>query len=303
MTIPDYQTMMRPILEICKNSKKNTNDVIREIAEKYKLSKEDLEILQPNGKNLLIRNRIGWAFTYLFAAELLDRPEAGHYITTDIGKKTLKENPDRIDNSILQKFEPFRKWRDKSKSKKTNIDKENDQMDTRTPDEKIRDAHQDINDKLKAELLQKILKCSPDFFEKMVLDLLIAMNYGGSYEEARQHVGQTNDGGIDGIINKDRLGMDKIFIQAKRWNKNNISRKELQAFVGSLAIKKANKGLFITTSEFTSESKKYAQKVPENIVIIDNDKLTDLMIEYNVGVKLVDVYKTSMIDRDFFPEN
>ena len=263
MTVPDYQTMMRPILLICKEEAKNTNSVVEEFVNIFQLTEEDLKIMQPNGTDLLVRNRIQWAFKYLLEAGLLDRTQRGYYITTEIGQNVVEKYRDRVDNSVLQVFESFNKWRDKSRSKKSNGDNNTDQLDSRTPDEKIRDVHQDIMNSLKAELLQKILRSPPDFFEKMVLDLLIAMKYGGSYEEASQHVGRSNDEGIDGIINEDRLGLDKIYIQAKRWKEKNISNQHLRDFVGSLSQKGANKGLFITTSEFTSEAIKVAKEVPQ----------------------------------------
>jgi len=306
MAVPDFQTMMRPVLVICKDKAKNTNEVINEYNNGFfDLSEDDMKEPQPNGRDSLIRNRTQWAFKFLFEANLLERTQRGYYLTSELGKKVIEENKERVDNSVLQQFDAFNKWRKKSLPKKIIDEKDiKEESDLRTPDERMRDTHQEIINTLKTELLEKIMNGTPRFFEQTVLKLLIAMNYGGSYKEAIQHIGRTGDEGIDGIINEDRLGLNKIYIQAKRWKEgNNVGSPELDKFAGSLSRKKANKGLFITTSDFTSEAIKAAKDVSQNIVLIDGEKLTDLMIENNVGVKTIDELKIGEIDDDFFQES
>ena len=304
MPNPDYQTLMRPVLEICNNQAKNTSGVVDELVSVFNLTQEDIEKLLPGG-GVEIRNRTQWAFKFLFEANLLERTQRGYYLTSELGKKVIEENKERVDNSVLQQFDAFNKWRKKSLPKKIIDEKDiKEESDLRTPDERMRDTHQEIINTLKTELLEKIMNGTPRFFEQTVLKLLIAMNYGGSYKEAIQHIGRTGDEGIDGIINEDRLGLNKIYIQAKRWKEgNNVGSPELDKFAGSLSRKKANKGLFITTSDFTSEAIKAAKDVSQNIVLIDGEKLTDLMIENNVGVKTIDELKIGEIDDDFFQES
>jgi restriction system protein len=297
MPNPDYQTLMRPVLEICNNQAKNTSGVVDELVGVFNLTQEDIEKLLPGG-GVEIRNRTQWAFKYLHVAKLLDKPQRGFYQTSERGKRILEENKERVDISVLNQFEEFSSWRQGTRNEVT----QEQVAQNETPDERLRNAYMALNTETKNDILKKLLECSPSFFEKLVLNILVAMGYGGSSEEVGEHTGKSGDGGIDGIINQDKLGLDKIYIQAKRWEAN-VGEPVLRNFVGSLTSRGAQKGIIFTTSNFSREAINYCDTVPQNIVLIDGNKLAELMMEFNVGVDTTENYKRHILDENFFDED
>lgn len=297
MAIPDYQTLMRPVLVSVKETSKNTAEVVKDIIKIFNLTDDEVSEKQPSGRDTVLRNRTQWSFKYLYEAKLLDRPERGKYKTTERGLKVLKENGDRVDNSILEKFEEFRNWKyaDVKAEKETTETKD---QELQTPEEKLKNAHKDLINITKKDLLDRIHSCSPFFFESLVLKLIEGMGYGESKITKR-----SKDGGIDGVVNQDPLGLDKIYIQAKRW-KDPVDRPTVQKFAGAMSgFTSISKGIILTTSRFSPDAWEFKKDVKQaTIEFIDGDKLTDLMIKYSVGVSGLEDYKRYEIDEEFFDQ-
>ena len=253
----------------------------------------------------MFKNRVGWARTYLKKAGLIEAPNRGVFKITDRGFKTLTTNPVRIDAKFLEQFPEFIKFRESSKATNeimTVLEAlEAIATATATPEESIQLACQGLREQLAQELLSVILSCSPTFFEQFVVDLLVKMGYGGSRRDAGERIGQTGDCGIDGIIKKDRLGLDAIFIQAKRW-RGSVGRPEIQKFVGALQRQRARKGVFITTSTYTAEAVDYASRIDTKVVLIDGKTSSGLMIDFDVGVSVSASYVVKRVDSDYFEE-
>lgn len=269
MTIPDYQTIMLPMLNFYgDDNEHHIQDAIKHISDLFKLTKEEREKRLPSGKQQVIDNRVGWARTYLKKAGLLKTTRRGYAKITDRGHQVLLENPDKIDNSFLKRFQEFREFRNR-KSQTDDFDKEEDHLLDNTPEELLEIGYQEIRKNLINDILEQVKNCSPDFFEKLVIDLLLKMGYGGSQKEAGEAIGKSGDEGIDGIIKEDKLGLDIIYIQAKRWSENSVGRPEIQGFAGALQGKKARKGIFITTSQFVSTAIDYANQIDSKIILID----------------------------------
>jgi restriction system protein len=302
MTIPDYQTCMLPLLRYAANGDEHTlRDAEERLADQFKLTPAERAELLPSGQQGVFKNRLGWARTYLKKAGLLDSPKRGAFRITDRGLKTLASNPTRIDGKFLDQFPEFIEFRAISKPENGSTASEIAQSKT-TPEEAIELAHQGLREQLAQELLSRILTCSPTFFEQLVVELLVKMGYGGSRRDAGERIGQTGDGGIDGIIKEDRLGLDTIFIQAKRWQ-GSVGRPEIQKFVGALQGQRAKKGVFITTSVYTAEAIEYASRIDTKVVLIDGKQLADLMIDFDVGVAVAASYVVKRIDSDYFEES
>lgn len=304
MTIPDYQSLMLPLLELAGDNKThNIHEVTDQLASHFNLSETEKDQLLPSGTQSTFYNRVGWARTYLTKAGLLESPERGLLNITDRGRQTLKENFQKIDNSYLRRFPEFvefRRRRSRSISEEENHDSEEDNL---TPAEALENVYQKTRNDLADELLEFILKSPAGFFEKLVVDILVAMGYGGTHKEAARAVGRVGDEGIDGIIDEDRLGLDTIYIQAKRWQpSSSIGRPQIQEFVGALQGKRAKKGIYITTSHFTADAKEYAKNIDTKIVLIDGERLTDLMIDFGVGVTSRIKYEIKEVDTDYFGE-
>lgn len=301
MPIPDFQSCMLPILQIAKDNKEHhIQEAIESISNEFHLTKEEREALLPSGTQYVINNRVSWARTYLTRAGLLQKPKRGHLKITDRGIQLLATNPSSINVKTLEQYDEFREF----KKRKTNSENTSEafSLDHQiTPEEALEYGYQRINESLSDELINKIKECSPKFFERLVVELLVKMGYGGTLKEAGQIIGKSGDEGIDGIIKEDRLGLDIIYIQAKRWN-NVVSRPEIQKFAGALLGKKAHKGIFITTSYFSQEATEYASNLENKIILIDGNKLAELMIEYNVGVNIQRVIEIKKIDTDYFIE-
>jgi restriction system protein len=302
--IPDYQTLMLPLLQVVSDGKEyQFKEVINSLADRFKLTEQEKNELLPSGQAFLFPNRVGWARTYLKKAGLINAPSRGVIIITDRGKTTLKENLSEINVKYLAKFPEFIQFKIQSKDEGASVSSfSNDETRKQTPEELIEFGYQSIRTSLEQELLVKLKSIHPSFFEKIVVELLVKMGYGGSIAEAGRATNYTNDEGIDGIIKEDKLGLDVIYIQAKRWE-GTVSRPEIQKFVGALAGQRAKKGVFITTSNFSKEAFSYASQMDTKIVLIDGEQLAQYMIDYNLGVSVQNVYEIKKLDSDYFEED
>jgi len=301
---PDFEQLRRPVLEKAANGERRISEVVEEIANDLKLSPEDREELLPSGKQTRFTNRVHWAKSYLKQAGLVKNTSWGHYQITERGLDLLKTHKGMITREDLRKYADFLDFENRtsatSEEEKTSEDSDaND--NNQTPDELMRDAYAKINKALAIELLDKVREETPVFFERLIVALLLSMGYGGSQENAGRALGQSSDGGIDGVIDQDPLGVDQIFVQAKRYaDGNNIGSGAIRDFFGALNIKRATKGIFFTTSKFTTEAKKTASDLGSRIVLIDGDRLSRLMIQYNIGCRTEDTLTIKKIDEDFF---
>lgn len=301
MAIPDYQSILLPLLQFAVDENEHSlREAIEGVAEKFGLTEAERKELLPSGQQPTFDNRVAWARTYLSKAALLESPRRGYFRVTQRGRDVLAKNPTKINVKYLEQFPEFIEFRAKRNEPKETVDMpEADSL--QTPSELLERAYQKLREDLSAELLKTVKECSPIFFERLVIDVLVKMGYGGSRKEAGKAVGRSGDEGIDGIINEDRLGLDVIYIQAKRWQAP-VGRPEIQKFAGALQGQRANKGIFITTSVFTREAEDYVAKITSKIVLIDGEQLSQLMIDHNVGVALVASYETKKIDSDYFIE-
>ena len=299
---------MLPFLRFLGDSKEHSlREAEESLSETFNLSDAERTELLPSGQQGIFKNRIGWARTYLKKACLVEAPKRGVFKITDRGLKILSTNPVRIDAKFLEQFPEFMKFRENSKATNeiaTVLEAPETVVAaaaTATPEEAIELAYQGLREQLAQELLSVIMSCSPTFFEQLVVDLLVKMGYGGSRRDAGERIGQTGDGGIDGIIKEDRLGLDAIFIQAKRWQ-GSVGRPEIQKFVGALQGQRARKGVFITTSTYTAEAVDYASRIDTKVVLIDGKTLSGLMIDFDVGVSVSASYVVKRVDSDYFEE-
>jgi restriction system protein len=303
MYIPDFQSIMLPLLEIA--SDKNIHefrDAIDILVEKFNLTDEQKQELLPSGKQPIFENRAGWAKTHLKKAGLLNYPKRGCIEITERGISALKNKPEKIDMKFLKQFDEYNEFLSITNQNK-NDDGSTNEIEIHTPEELIETAFQNIKRTLADEILEKVRNVNPAFFERLVVDLLVKMGYGGSIKDAGKAIGKTNDEGIDGTIKEDKLGLDIIYIQAKRWKEGNIvGRPEIQKFVGALAGQGAKKGIFITASSFSKDALEYSPKNETKIIMIDGMQLAELMIEYNIGVSNQQTYEIRKIDNDYFGE-
>ena len=301
--IPDYQTVMLPILKITGDDKEHSfREVVEILAHEYNLSDEERKELLPSGTQSIFDNRIGWAKTYLKKAGLISYPKRAYIKITERGKSILDENPDRIDAKYLKRFEEFNEFQNLS-NQENNATEHNEIVEyiDKTPEEVIESAYQNMKKALADEILEKIRNVEPAFFERLVVELLVKMGYGGSMKDAGKAIGKSGDEGIDGTIKEDKLGLDIIYIQAKRWKDGNtVGRPEIQKFVGALAGQGAKKGIFITASSFTREALEYTPKNETKIIMLDGNQIANLMIEYNLGVSIQQAYEIKKLDSDYF---
>lgn len=302
MTIPDFQTIMLPFLQFSSDGRiHNFLEAVDALAKEFKLTPEEIDTLIPSGQQRFA-NRVGWAKTYLKKAGLIDYPQRGHFQITQRGFDVLKENPEAIDMKFLRRFPEYQEFR-----KVNQVDEGKEEVvdlpDKLPPEESIEVAYQEIRAGLGDDLLDYVLKCSPAFFEKLVVELLVAMGYGGSQENAARAVGKSGDDGIDGIIDEDKLGLDSIYIQAKRYQRDaKIGAHFIRDFIGALQGCKATKGVFLTTASFTKEAIDFISKVQSRVVLIDGQKLANLMIDYGIGVSTRMNYEIKKLDTDYFGE-
>ena len=305
MAIPDYQTFLLPLLKLAgDNQIHSIREAYQILPEQFNLTDEEKRELLPSGQQAVVNNRIGWARTYLKKASLITQPKRGQFQITERGQNVLRQNLDKIDLDYLTQFSEFQEFR-MQKNKPEDADLEPQKplslIEKRNPQELLEYAYEEINNEISQELLDTVKAVSPGFFEKLVIDLLVKMGYGGSRKDAGQAMGKAGDEGIDGIIKEDRLGLDVIYIQAKRWEAV-VGRPEIQKFAGALQGQRAKKGIFITTSNFTKEALSFASNIDNKIILIDGEILTKLMIEHNVGISTASVYEIKKIDSDYFEE-
>ena len=305
MAIPTYEELMLPLLKLLSDKNTYTNKQCNEIlAKQCNITEEEKRETLPSKKSSIFYNRVNWAKTYMKKAGLVEAPKRGEVRITYLGEQLLKENLTELKSKDLERYDSFIEFTNKSNKNNSIVNRVTDIEENKTPDESLEDAFLKLKISLAGELLEKIYNYSFDFFERLVIDLLIKMGYGGSREEAGQATKKTADGGIDGIINEDRLGLDSIYIQAKRWKDTMVGRPEIQKFSGALDTPGATKGIFITTSTFTKEAKEYAKNINnKKIVLIDGSQLAKFMIDFNVGVSLETVYEIKKIDSDYFIED
>lgn len=297
MAIPDFQSLMFPMLNHISDGVEHTTiEVYDSIANQLNLTEEELNEYLPSGNQKIFYNRLFWAKAHLKMAGLIENTKRGHFKITDLGKDFLKKKPKEINISVLKQFPDYLVNAGRVKEDTTVVE---NASKTTTPEEDIEISYLRIRKNLSSELLFRVKQCTPQFFEKLVVELLVKMGYGGSIQEAGKTVGRVGDEGIDGIIKEDKLGLDVIYIQAKRWE-NVVGRPEIQKFVGALAGQGAKKGVFITTSIFTNEAREYQPKNETKIVLIDGEQLADLMIDYDLGVSLQNLYLVKRIDIDYF---
>lgn len=301
MPIPDFQTFMLPLLKFAGDGKEHHfREAIDALATEFSISEEDRKELLPSGQQPIIDNRIGWAKTFMKKAGLLETPRRGMFQISERGKSVLKQNPEKIDNKYLSQFSEFVEFRTTRHERNEIIEIENGD-DTKTPQESIEYGYQRIRKDLAQDLLTNVKNCTPKFFEKLVVEMLLKMGYGGSLLDAGKAIGKSGDGGIDGIIKEDKLGLDVIYIQAKRWD-GSVGSKEVRNFVGSLVGQKANKGVFITTSSFTKEALQFVSTIQHKVILIDGEQLAQYMIDYDIGVAKVTTYEIKRVDTDYFAE-
>jgi len=299
MAIPDYQSLMLPLLEFAGDQREHSlRETIEFLSSEFNLTEDERKELLPSGRQATFDNRVGWARTYLKKAGLLESTKRGYFQITSLGLGVLQKNPDKIDNKFLRQYPEFIKFQ--TSGNKKDKTKKPEEDGTQTPEEEIEEAYQRVRQELAHELLQTVIGCSPTFFEQLVVDLIVRMGYGGTRRDAGEAIGKSGDGGIDGIIKEDRLGLDIVYIQAKRWDGTPIGRPEIQKFAGALQGKRARKGIFITTSNYTNSAYEYASSIDTKIVLIDGETLAQLMIDYNIGVNTVAAYELKRIDTDYF---
>lgn len=305
MAVPGFQEFMLPLLRLAGDGSEQTlGEAAQRVAEGLRLTAEDLAELLPSGKQTRFKNRIGWAATYLRKTKLLEATRHGRFRITDRGHAVLKDPPQRIDLEYLKRFPEYGEFTHKPAAEGEPVEN-GGSVDAgaaeTTPEEALEESYRILRHKLAEELLETIKSSSPAFFEKLVVDLLVAMGYGGSRSDAGQAVGGSGDGGIDGIIKEDRLGLDAIYLQAKRWE-SSVDRPTVQAFAGSLEGHRARKGVLISTSQFTKGAREYVERIEKKIVLIDGTLLAQLMIDHGVGVTDVSAYVVKKLDQDYFDE-
>jgi len=299
MTIPVFQQIMLPLLRLLEDKQEHSlRQVIDSLTNQFNLTQEEQHELLPSGKQAIFDNRVGWARTYLKKAGLIESTRRGFFRITDRGLQILNQRPTKIDVKSLEQFEEFRAFQAIRREKPTESGEEEPEA---TPEEALANAYQNLNNNLAGDLLQQLKASSPVQFENMVIDLLVAMGYGGSRKEAAKAIGRSGDEGIDGIINEDRLGLDVIYVQAKRWE-GTVGRPEIQKFAGALQGQHARKGIFITTSNFSKEAADFASRVENKIILLDGDTLVQYMIDHNIGVTQSVNYEVKKIDLDYFTE-
>lgn len=301
MTVPTFQELMLPVLKlVAECGELGIKETEKKLADQLELSETERNETIPSRRQTTLYNRVSWAINDLYAAGLLKRPRTGCYVITEEGKKVLQSEPELIDRKFLAQYPSFIETR--SRKRKTS-DPDEQTTTSETPDEQIETAYEELIAGLKHELLKRILEMTPEFFERLVLDLLVAMGYGGASQEQGEHLGKSGDGGIDGMINQDKLGVDVVYVQAKRYAEGNpVGIKEVRDFVGSLSGKTTNKGILFTTSDFPNDAQSYLDKVNGRVILVNGEKLVSLMIEHNIGVSVSHKIEFKHIDEGFFSD-
>jgi len=300
MAIPDYQSLMLPLLKLVSDEKEHSlKEATEALALEFNLTEADLAELLPSARKTRFYDRVGWAATYLRKAGLLRSSRRGRFQITERGLAVLKNPPERINVKFLEQFDEFVEFQ--ARHEEDDGESSVPEVEPQTPEEAIEAAYQSLRQSLADEIIQTVKGCSPTFFERLVVDVLVKMGYGGTRKDAGKAIGKSGDDGIDGIINEDRLGLDVIYIQAKKWD-NPVGRPDIQKFAGALQGQRAKKGIFITTSTFTKEAQEFASRIDSKITLIDGETLSQLMIDYNVGVNSLAAYELKRLDSDYFIE-
>lgn len=298
MPIPKYEKILLPLLEFAGDKNQHSlSEAYKYISDYFDLTEEERRKYLESGNEKILNNRVRWAKHYLKKAGLVESNKRGYFKITEKGANVLEENPKEIDNDYLRKFEDFKKWKEGSREGK---EEKKESEEGKSPEEIMDNKYKEMKESLVNDIKSEIMNSSPSFFEELVVDLVIEMGYGGSRKETGEAIGGSGDEGIDGMIKEDRLGLDKIYIQAKRW-KDNVGPRVVREFIGALDDKGGKKGILITTSDFSKNAKKLGKRNPE-IVLIDGNRLADLMIENNLGVTINSSYKIKDIDTDYFSE-
>lgn len=299
--IPDFQTLMLPLLKLATNGETRIGEAIDRLSKEFGLSDEELAALLPSGRQTTFANRTHWAKSYLAKAGLIQATGRGRFTITEQGRQVLASNPPKINIRFLEQFPSFQGFRERSPSSAGEIDDAAGEAATLAPDEAMRLAQQKLEEALGGELLDRVIAAPPEFFERTVVKLLSAMGYGGSVAEAARALGRSGDGGVDGVIDQDALGLDRVYVQAKRYALNNpVGAGAIRDFFGSLDRFKATKGLFVTTSTFTQSARETSEYLSKRIVLIDGLQLTKLMIRHEVGCRTEEVLFIKKLDEEFF---
>jgi restriction system protein len=302
VAIPDYETVMLPLLRLAGDGKEHKlREVIDRLADEFTLSDEERKKLVPSGRQELFSNRVGWARTYMKKAGLFELTGGGHFRITERGMELLREDPPKINMRILCRYPEFREFRS-FRGERKEIGGVVKVVEKGTPEDELGDAYERITDVLAKDLLEELKGVSPSKFEHIVVELLVKMGYGGSFKDAANAIGGTGDEGVDGVISEDRLGLSRIYVQAKRWSSAYVGHSEIRNFSGALDFKHAEKGVFITTSGFTRDAHEGVERSSKRIILIDGNQLAKLMIEYDVGVTTEHEIKLKRIDKDYFVE-
>jgi len=301
MAVPDFQTWFMPLLKSLSDGKDHKmSDLYQSLADDMGLTSDDRAQLLKSGAQPVFENRIGWARTYLKKASLIEAPSRGVVRITERGRSVLGKPPEKLNVKFLRQFPEFVEFHT-FRPEQTGPIATPVEVAQESPLDTLERVHGELEQQLADEILERVKKAPPAFFERLVVDLLLAMGYGGSREDAGKTIGKSGDGGIDGVINEDRLGLDVLYIQAKRWE-GVVGRPVVQAFAGSLEGVRSRKGVLITTSSFTSEAQQYVRQIEKKIVLIDGATLASLMIQHNVGVGVEAAYQVKRLDSDYFPE-
>jgi restriction system protein len=301
VAIPDFQTLMRPLLVAVSDGQDHAITAVRaRLADDFALTDDELEEQLPSGRAKTFGNRVGWATTYLYRCGLLERPKRSVYRITERGRTVLGQNPERVDLKVLAQFEELHEFRQAKAPNEgvATVPKVAPSSD-QTPEEQIDTAYAQLRSALAAEVLDRISEQTPEFFEQLVLDVLHGMGYGGRRDDSVHRLGKSGDEGVDGVIREDELGLDLIYVQAKKWA-NPVGRPEIQKFFGALHGQRATKGVFITTSTFSAEAKAYAEGVTPRVILVDGQQLARLMIDHGVGVTVARTYRLKRVDLDYF---
>ncbi len=302
MTVPDFQSFFKPLLDVAADGKEHSMKEAREIiAKRMNIAESDLRELLPSGTQTKFDNRIAWAKSYFVQANVFESPRRGWFRITERGKELHKKGHDRIGIKILDQFPEFVEFHTAKNDQTTTTTPEPYTSPIETPEETLQKAYLSIRGDLAAEILERIKGNSPQFFERLVVDIMVALGYGGSHADAGKSIGQSGDEGIDGIIKEDRLGLDVIYLQAKRWE-GTVGRPEIQKFVGALHGKRAKKGVFITTGRFSEDAVKYVESIDPKVILIEGRTLAELMIDYGLGTTSTAKYEIRRVDSDYFSE-
>jgi restriction system protein len=301
MPIPDYESIMLPLLKLTADGKEHLMAEDRDILANtvFHLTDDERRVLLPSGRSKTYDNRFGWARTYLTKAGLVEVTGRGKYKITKRGLDVIRKSPFVIDNDFLMQFSEFQEFK---KNSRQDGGEKTPKPTPQTPEEVLEATYTELRQQLAQDILERMKASDPSFFEKLVVDLLVKMGYGGSRKDAGEAIGGSGDGGIDGRIKEDRLGLDTIYIQAKRWE-GSVGRPVVQAFAGSLEGQRAKKGIFITTSQFSQDAKEYVKIIEKKIILIDGEQLAQFMIDYNVGVTETASYVIKKIDSDYFGDS